>query len=120
MGCIWHYAGSYEALTFRMHTHSFHKRGFSLIQVSVMVVVAGIIMASILPGGKAGSDVEKNKVTLERMQAIENATQSFMSKNYRRPCPADGTIASPGSAASATTSTFGVEAATNGTCTGGT
>jgi type II secretory pathway pseudopilin PulG len=86
-----------------------HKQGFSLIQVSVLVAVAGIILASTLPGGELGSAVERDRITREKMEKIEAATQNFMAANLRRPCPADGTLAI-GSA------NFGVEDTTSGRC----
>jgi len=81
--------------------------------MSMLVAVAGIIVVAILPGGKQSSDAEKQAITVQRMQAIEEAMKSFMIANLRRPCPADGSLA-----VSATN--FGVEGATPGTCTGGT
>jgi type II secretory pathway pseudopilin PulG len=87
------------------------RQGFSLIQVSVLIAVAGIILASVLPGGSLGSDAEKERITREKMEKIEAATQSFMAANLRRPCPADGTLAA-GSA------NFGKEDSTPGRCSG--
>jgi type II secretory pathway pseudopilin PulG len=85
------------------------QQGFSLIQVSILIAVAGIMLASVLPGGELGSDINKNRITKEKMEKIEAATQSFMAANLRRPCPADGTLAI-GSA------NFGVEDTTAGRC----
>lgn len=88
------------------------RSGFSLIQISMLLTVASIVLVSMLPGGKLGDEAEKNAVTLERMKAIEEATKGFMARNLRRPCPADGTLSN-------NVANFGVEAATPGTCTGG-
>lgn len=85
------------------------KQGFSLIQVSVLIAVAAMILTSVLPGGELGSPIEKDKITREKMEKIEAATQNFMAVNLRRPCPADGTLAI-GSA------NFGVEDTTSGRC----
>ncbi|MEQ1704834.1 MAG: hypothetical protein ABL867_02530, partial [Rickettsiales bacterium] len=68
------------------------KQGFSLIQVSMIVAVAGILLASVIPGGDLGSTIEKDQITRDRMEKIEEATQNFMAANLRRPCPADGTL----------------------------
>jgi type II secretory pathway pseudopilin PulG len=78
--------------------------GFSLIQMSILVAVAGIVMVSMLPGGKLGSDAEKDAITRERMAAIDQAMQGFMAKNLRRPCPASGQL-------DATSTDYGYEAA---------
>lgn len=92
------------------YLHQSKQQGFSLIQMSAIVAVAAILMVAMLPGGDAGSDNEKIKLTKQRMQAIESAMQSFMAGNLRRPCPAS---------LSATTesSNFGIEQITGGTCT---
>ena len=73
-----------------MHTNS-SERGFSLVQVSIMVAVAGVILAATLPGGGSTLDSEKQRITIERMQKIDEAMQAFSAKYYRLPCPADGT-----------------------------
>lgn len=87
------------------------KQGFSLIQVSMLVAVAGIILASVLPGGEQGSTNEKDLITKDKMEKIEEATRNFMAANLRRPCPASGTVAI--GAAS-----FGVEDGNPGRCSG--
>lgn len=63
--------------------------GFSMIQMSLLLAVAGIILAAVIPGGKTTDDAEKIAVTKQRMKAVENAMQSFMAANLRRPCPAN-------------------------------
>jgi len=87
------------------------KQGFSLIQVSILIAVAGIILSSVIPGGESGSDIEKNRITREKMEKIEAAAQGFMAKNLRRPCPADGTLAT-------SSASFGVEDSNPGSCSG--
>jgi type II secretory pathway pseudopilin PulG len=87
--------------------------GFSLVQISVLIAISGILLASILPGGNFGSDVEKKRITQERMEKIEQATRAFMTANLRRPCPSDIVLA-PSNA------NFGQEAANAGRCQGGT
>jgi hypothetical protein len=66
-----------------------------------------------LPGGKAGDPNYKAVSTVKKMQEIEQATKAFMKLNGRRPCPASGQYA-------VNSANFGIEAATPGTCTGGT
>lgn len=68
------------------------KQGFSLIWVSVAVAVFGIVLAASLPGGDLGSDSQKDALTLQRMQKVEDATTAFMAANHRRPCPADAAL----------------------------
>ena len=61
--------------------------------VSIAIAVIGIAIAASLPGGRLGNDAKEKALTLQRMQAIEEATKGFMAANLRRPCPADGTLA---------------------------
>lgn len=83
-----------------MHTS---KAGFSLLQLSIILTVGALMLAATLPGG-AGDDAAKARITLERMQKIEAATQAFMVANQRRPYPSDLTAA-------LTSSAYGKEAA---------
>ncbi len=79
--------------------------GFSLIQICLLLTVASILVVSVMPGGERGSDMARDALTIERMQKIEEATQAFIAKNLRRPCPSDVTLA-------ASDSNMGVEATT--------
>src|SRR6266498_2422475 len=86
--------------------------GFSLIMTSVVLTVAALVFVSMLPGenGQSNQKILDNAGKLER---VEEAMRGFMAKNGRLPCPADGQY-------SFNTANFGKEAATPGTCTGGT
>lgn len=68
------------------------RAGFSLVQLSIILMVGGLILAATLPGGP-GDGVNKQRITLERMAKIEEATQAFMTTHHRRPYPSDITAA---------------------------
>ena len=87
--------------------------GFSLLELSIVVVIVGIMIASIMPAVSYKARVEKRMELLQKMDAIEQALQAFRVQNDRLPCPADITM-------NDANANFGVEAATPGTCTGGT
>src|SRR5690242_20690488 len=87
--------------------------GFSLVMMSVILTVAALIFVSVLPGGDTGGDNQKIISNTKKLERVEEAMRSFMAKNGRLPCPADGQYAF-------NDVNFGVEAATPGTCTGGT
>jgi len=87
--------------------------GFSLITISIIMTVAAVLMVSVLPGQEAGDINLKIISTTKKLGKIEEAMRSFMALNGRRPCPADGQYAIGNT-------NFGLEAATPGTCTGGT
>jgi hypothetical protein len=94
--------------------HSYRSTsGFSLIQISIILTVAAIILASTLPGGGKGDVNQRTLSTIAKLDAIEQATNDFMVKNGRRPCPASGGY-------DINARYFGVEAANAGTCTGAT
>jgi sugar lactone lactonase YvrE len=60
--------------------------------VSIILAVAALLLVSMLPGAEFGNQGDKQAITIERMQAIEDATRAFMAANERRPCPANGTL----------------------------
>ena len=84
--------------------------GFSLIQISVLLTIGAIIMASLLPGSGAGDFNKKIAGDVNKLDAVEAATITFMAKYGRRPCPADGSY-------DVNAANFGLEAGTPGTCT---
>jgi len=85
--------------------------GFSVIQISILLVVGGLIFASILAGGAAGDYNQKVASNITKLDAVETAMLNFMSVNGRRPCPADGSIS-----INDPSGNFGVEADVPGTC----
>lgn len=89
------------------------QQAFSLMEMSIVVLIIGIMIASIIPIFTQQALQAKQAEQVANMQAIEDALLAFRIKNNRLPCPAQANLAN--SAAN-----FGVEAATPGTCTGGT
>ncbi|MGH7193467.1 MAG: hypothetical protein ACREJM_08030, partial [Candidatus Saccharimonadales bacterium] len=82
--------------------------------MSILITVAAVILASLLPGGEAGDTNAKTISDIHKLERIEEHMRSFMVFNGRRPCPADGQYPElgPGS------QYFGQEAGTPGACTG--
>ncbi len=87
--------------------------GFSLVQLSVLLTIAGMTAAALIPGPEANDYLSRMKISHDRMAKIEQATQSYMTTYGHRPCPADATV-------DVGSQYFGREAANGGTCTGGT
>ena len=85
--------------------------GFSLSQTSIALAVSGLLLAAVIPGSGSNDDDAKVALTKQRMLAIEEATKKFMESNYRRPCPADGTLA-----VTDASDNFGKEKGTAGAC----
>jgi DNA-binding beta-propeller fold protein YncE len=89
--------------------------GFSLIAAAIGLTVAALVMVSLLPGKEVGGFNRKAATSISRLGVVEQAMIGFMAKNGRLPCPADGQYD-----VNAATGNFGVEAASPGTCKGGT
>jgi hypothetical protein len=65
-------------------------KGFSLIQVSMLLAAGALVLAANLPGRDAGDYNQKVLDTLYKLDKVEVAMQGFMAAHGRRPCPADG------------------------------
>ncbi len=76
-----------------MARNSSSNEGFSLITISIVLLVSMMIMASMLPGGDAGDINKKTLADIAKLDKVENAMRSFMFLNGRRPCPASGEYA---------------------------
>jgi hypothetical protein len=89
------------------------RSGYSLVFVSVLLTVAAIAFAAMLPGQEAGDINYKSQSTVEKLEKVETNLTGFMALNGRLPCPADGS-------SSVNTATFGKEtdALGDGLCTG--
>jgi len=81
------------------------KRGFSLIQVSIILTVASIVMVNALPASKSTS--KSTKETSDKTAVVMNAFRSYMANNGTLPCPADPRLA-------VGSDNYGVKAANNG------
>lgn len=88
-------------------------RGFSLMEMSVVLTIMAVVIAGVLPGVTGMNKSRDSEVTLERIRKIEDALLAYRIANNRLPCPASATIAEG-------VTNFGVEGATPGTCIGGT
>ncbi len=62
--------------------------GFSLVELSVVLVIIGLIASSSLTAMNSQLAAAKRTQTLAKMQTIEKAIASFLAINNRIPCPA--------------------------------
>lgn len=85
--------------------------GFSLLELSVVLVVLSLMLGGILSVMTQESRRSKTEEANKRLDEIQRAFITFRKSNNRLPCPAI-------IATAPTVSTFGYEAATPGTCTG--
>lgn len=85
--------------------------GFSLFEIAIGLSVLSVVLSGILPFIQSSMKTGDTEITLKRMDDIEAAMVAYRLANKRVPCPASMTAA-------LTTSAYGTEAATPGTCTG--
>lgn len=86
--------------------------GFSLVEISIVLVVVATMLAGVLPVITETTKVRDLDATQDRMVAIEEAVQAYYNMNNELPCPSDITLG-------VNTGNFGIQAA-NDTCIGGT
>lgn len=69
------------------------KRGFSLIELSIVILIVSILITGSLGISKTAINNSKTKVTKDRMDAVYQAFTNFLATNRRLPCPALLTVA---------------------------
>lgn len=87
------------------------KLAFSLIELSVIILILSIISVGMLPLIKGNKIPDKFAITNQRINTIYQALGSFVAANKRLPCPALLNVAKGNS-------TYGNQTETPGTCTG--
>lgn len=89
------------------------REGFSLVEISVVLVVVATMLAGVLPAITESQKSNAADETAERMEQVKQALLTYRAANSRVPCPSDISLG-------VNTANFGKEGATQGTCTGGT
>jgi prepilin-type N-terminal cleavage/methylation domain-containing protein len=67
-------------------------RGFTLVEILIVVVILGLVMAMAAVLLRSITAAQKRSVTNTRLANIEAAIVQFVMLQKRLPCPADGTI----------------------------
>jgi len=83
---------------------------FTMVELAITLTILSIITASILLETLMGSSVKAENITIQRMNAIQDALRVYYRMFYRIPCPAPGQVA-------VDTTAYGTETGTMGTCT---
>lgn len=95
----------------KIFTKNFNKKAFSLIELSVVLVIISILIAGTLSVSVTSLNNAKAKSTRDKMAAIYQAMGAFLLKNGRLPCPASLVLAK-------TSASYGAEIGSAGTCSG--
>lgn len=84
-------------------------RGFTLIEIVVVLFILGVVIAMAAAVTTALTASQKLSTTTTRMAAIDNAIVQFVMQQKRLPCPADGQLPSGNAQA-------GIEKLSGGNC----
>lgn len=68
-------------------------RGFSLVEMAMVLLIVGLLASVFLPATNTMLDNSRRKETRARLQALEQALLRFVVVNRRLPCPANGALA---------------------------
>lgn len=66
-----------------------NSKGFTLIELSILIVIAGSIATGILALLSIGNSTKASETTTKRMETIQEAIAAFVDINGYMPCPAD-------------------------------
>lgn len=91
-------------------------KAFTLLELSIVLVIISVVMGGAMVLFTQSLDLQQVKETQFKMSAIQDALLKYRRAFNRIPCPADMTQ----SMDATSNNYYGVEAANNGTCTGGT
>lgn len=90
-----------------------HMRGFSLLEMAIVLVIVGFLLSGMLGGMSALQSAQRDDGTRRQLEEMRNALITFATINRRLPCPA-------APATSETATGAGLERApTASGCTGG-
>jgi prepilin-type N-terminal cleavage/methylation domain-containing protein len=67
-------------------------RGFTLIEIAIVLVIIGMIIALFAAVTTTLLSSQRRQATASRLAAVDAALVQFVVQNQRLPCPADGTL----------------------------
>jgi prepilin-type N-terminal cleavage/methylation domain-containing protein len=94
-----------------MHAPKRNRRGFTLIELSIVLLVLSLIAGGLLTALTQNTRIRKEKELQAKLSAIESGLIRFRRQYNRLPCPADATL-------KITDNKFGIEASNSGSCDG--
>ena len=66
------------------------KKGFSLIEIMIVIIILGLLAAMVLPNLTGKSQQAKQKITCTQMKMVYESTKSFKLDNGRYPTTSEG------------------------------
>jgi prepilin-type N-terminal cleavage/methylation domain-containing protein len=64
------------------------QKGFTLIEISIVLIIVGLMVAGASSGLVSYLNQERQNITKDRLQAIQEALDNYYQVNGRYPCPA--------------------------------
>lgn len=80
-----------------IHSHRSGAAGFTLLELSIVLIVSGLVMALFLGGYSLYRNSAAYDLTRENLSSVDMALQSYRGSRGQYPCPADPMLA-PGDA----------------------
>lgn len=71
-------------------------RGFTLVELSIVLVILALIAGSLFGLSSAMMNIQRGETTRAKLKVIDAALVSFVAINKRLPCPANGTLMTGG------------------------
>ena len=85
-----------------------YRNGFTLIELSIVLLIIGLIVGSVMPAYTGAISTAKYTDTKNKIANITNALNIYYAQNKRLPCPASGSLLnSSATPASTTGSAYG-------------
>ena len=72
------------------------RQGFTLVEMSIVLVVIGLIIMAVLPSLTAARAASQRSLTQANLQALMLATAAYAQANGCLPCPAPAATSGPG------------------------
>src|SRR5436853_4261752 len=97
-GCCWP-SLRYHGADMAPRYAASRSRGFTLIEILVVLVIVGILLAMAMALTRGITAAQKRSLTATRLAAVDAALIQFVMQQRRLPCPADGVQPSGNAAA---------------------
>lgn len=69
------------------HTNTYPLKGFSLVEMAIVLTIVGLLMATLLPSLTSQMEQQRRMETRKQMEDIRQALMGFAVMNGRLPCP---------------------------------
>jgi len=79
----------YKLHDFKARSKGSNQRGFTLIEMAVVMIIASLIIAALVSSYLRWNDLLRSSKTKEHIAIVNDALSAYAARNYRVPCPAN-------------------------------